>query len=395
MIVSGFNIDLKYQQCTRCICDNTIPAITFNREGVCTLCEMHDRFDEAFPNDARGEAALDEKFRKIKADGAGRKYDCIIGISGGRDSIYLLYLAVTKWKLRPLAVHFNDGFDNPVAGENMLKAVRRLGVELRTITSDFRECKDLKIVDLKASTPLLNNGTDIGIGASLYGVAYKEKVKHILFGQSFRTEGIRPLVWAYFDGDHVRAVHKQFGKYPLRKWQPDEPGFNLGIKEMFFYTVLNGIRVHSPLYNYPYIREEAGEILQRELDWVYPGAHYFDDLYWALITYIHRTKFNINFRLIEYSALIRSHQMTREAALERALLPYKIEDPKIISLCIKRLGITEEEFESYLKLPPKNWWDYPNSYKWMKLAQLPIWILTRMGIFTQVVYDKYFTLKFK
>jgi hypothetical protein len=395
LLVSGFKKDIPYRQCTRCICDSYIPAIEFDDAGVCSHCHLYDKFDKAFPNDERGEKILAQKFDKIKRDGQGKKYDCIIGVSGGRDSIYLLYLAVTKWKLRPLAVHFNDGFDNPVAGENMLKAVRKLGVELRTITSDFRECKDIKIVDLKASTPLLNNGTDVGIGASLYGVAHKEKVKHILFGQSFRTEGIRPLTWAYFDGDHLRAVHKQFGKYPLRKWKPDEPGFNLGIKEMFFYTMLNGIHVHSPLYNYPYIREEAGEILQRELDWVYPGAHYFDDLYWALITYIHRTKFNINFRLIEYSALIRSGQLDREMALQKSLEPYKIEDPKIISLCVKRLGITEQEFESYLQLSPKNWWDYPNSYKWMKLGQFPIFILTKLGVFTQVIYDKYFTLKFR
>lgn len=393
--VSGFKKDISYRQCTRCICDNTIPGIEFNSLGTCSLCEMHDKFDTAFPNDEQGEKMLVEKFNRIRKDGVGKKYDCIIGVSGGRDSMYLLYLTVTKWKVRPLAVHFNDGFDNPVAGENMLKAVRKLGVELRTITSDFRECKDLKVVDLKASTPLLNNGTDVGIGASLYGVAYKEGIKHILFGQSFRTEGIRPIAWAYFDGDHLRAIHKQFGKYPLRKWKADEPGFNLGIKEMFFYTVLNGIRVHSPLYNYPYLREEAGSILQRELDWVYPGAHYFDDLYWALITYIHRTKFNINFRLIEYSALIRSQQMTREAALQKSEQPYQIEDPKIISLCIKRLGITEEDFQSFVQLSPKNWWDYPNSYTWMKLAQPAIYILTKLGIFTQVVYDKYFTIKFR
>jgi hypothetical protein len=250
-------------------------------------------------------------------------------------------------------------------------------------------------VDLKASTPLLNNGTDVGIGASLYGVAYKEGIKHILFGQSFRTEGIRPLAWAYFDGDHLRAVHRKLGKQSLRKWKADDPGFNLGIKEMFFYTVLNGIRVHSPLYNYPYIRKEAGEILQRELDWVYPGAHYFDDLYWALITYFHRVKFNIDFRLIEYSALIRSGQMTREQAIEKVKKPYQLEDPKIISLCIKRLGITEEEFDSFLKLPPKNWWDYPNSYQWMQLFRIPIYLATKMGLFTQAIYDKYFVMKFR
>jgi tRNA(Ile)-lysidine synthase TilS/MesJ len=393
--VSGFDKEIEYQQCKQCICDSTIPAIEFDASGICSLCRLQSKFEAAFPNDERGQKILEEKFRKIRSDGIHKKYDCIIGISGGRDSTYLLYLAVSKWKLRPLAVHFNDGFDNPVAGENMLNAVRLLGVELRTITSDFRECKDLKIVDLKASTPLLNNGTDIGLGAALYGVAYKEKVKHILYGQSFRTEGIRPLAWAYFDGDHLRALHRQFGRNPLRKWKAGEPGFNLGIKEMFFYTVLNGIRVHSPLYNYPYLRAESEAILKQELDWVYPGAHYFDDLYWSLIIYVHRTKFNINFRLIEYSALIRSEQLRREDALVKVQTPYQIEDEKVISLCIKRLGITREEFESFMNLPPKNWWDYPNSYALMRFFRLPVFVLTRLGFFTEVIYDKYFTLKFR
>lgn len=393
--VSGFNKNIPYIQCTRCICDNTIPGIEFDKNGECSLCKMHDKFDSAYPTDERGRNILDRKFTKIRKDGNGKKYDCVIGISGGRDSIYLLYLAVTKWKLRPLAVHFNDGFDNPVAGENMLKAVRKLGVELRTITSDFRECKDLKITDLKASTPLMNNGTDVGIGAALYSTAYKEGIKHILFGQSFRTEGIRPIAWAYFDGDHLRALQKRFGSVPLRKWKADDAGYNLGVKEMFFYTVINRIRVHSPLYNYTYDKSGVGELLQKELDWQYPGAHYFDDLYWSLITYIHRTKFNINFRLIEYSALLRSGQLTREQALEKANKPYKIEDPKIISLCIKRLGITQDDFDRYLALAPQNWWNYPNSYSLMRFFRFPIWLLTRMGIFTQVVYDKYFTMKFR
>jgi hypothetical protein len=243
---------------------------------------------------------------------------------------------------------------------------------------------------------LLNNGTDVGIGAALYSVAYKENIKHILFGQSFRTEGIRPIAWAYFDGDHLRAIQKQFGRVALRKWKPSDAGYNLGIKEMFFYTVLNGIRVHSPLYNYPYSREESGEIISRELDWVYPGAHYFDDLYWALITYIHRTKFNINFRLIEYSALVRSGQLDRELQhLTEIVATISNRRPENYITLYKKIGYHARRFDSYMQLPPKNWWDYPNSYRWMKLAQFPIWILTKLGIFTQVVYDKYFTIKFR
>lgn len=395
VIVSGFSKNIEYQRCNCCICDNTIPGITFNSLGKCSLCEMHEKFETAFPLGEQGITLLTRDLDKIKKDGRGKKYDCIVGISGGRDSIFLLYKCIVHWGLRPLAVHFNDGFDNPVAGENMLKAVKKLGVELRTITSDFRECKSIKIAELKAATPLMNTGTDVGIGAALYSVAYKEKVKHILFGQSFRTEGIRPIAWAYFDGDYLRHINRLYGHTPLQPWKPEQAGYNLGIKEMFFYTFLHGIKVHSPLYYCTYNREEAGALLSKELDWVYPGAHYFDDLYWALIAFIHRTKFNIHFRYIEYSALIRSGQLSREEALDRITKPYQIEDEKVISLCIKRLGITREEFDSYIQNSPKNWWDYPNSYRWMKLAQFPIWILTKLGIFTQVVYDKYFTIKFK
>lgn len=235
--VSGFEKDIEYQRCTRCIADSTVPAISFDKNGVCSLCNFHDKLTKIYPENEEALLKLEQRIEKIKKAGKGKKYDCILGLSGGRDSTYLLYLAVKEWGLRPLAVHFNDGFDNPVAGENMLKAVRKLGVELRTITSDFRECKDLKVVDLKASTPLLNNGTDVGIGASLYGVAYKENVKTILYGQSYRTEGIRPIAWAYFDGDHLRALHKRFGKHPLKHWKPDSPGYHLGLKEMLFYTL--------------------------------------------------------------------------------------------------------------------------------------------------------------
>jgi tRNA(Ile)-lysidine synthase TilS/MesJ len=387
--------DKIYQRCTKCIADNTIPGISFKTDGECSLCDFHDKLSELYPENEEALSKLDEKIKKIKIEGKGKKYDCIVGLSGGRDSTYLLYLAVRVWKLRPLAVHFNDGFDNPTAGENMLNAVRILGVDLRTITSDFRECKDLKIMDLKASTPMLNNGTDVGIGSSLYGVAYKENIKTILYGQSFRTEGIRPISWAYFDGDFLRSQHKRFGSYPLRKWEPNNPGYNLGIKEMLFYSVAHRIKTFAPFYYYPYVRETADKIISEELEWVYPGAHYYDDLYWSLITYVHRTKFNIDFRLIAYSALIRSDQMKREDAINSVKEPYVLEDEKVINLCIKRLGLERKEFDNYMKLPPKDFWEYPNSYKIMRTFKLPIWALSRLGIFTKVVYAKYFSLPYK
>ena len=390
LIVNGVESNLTNQICTRCVQDKTVPGISFDKKGVCNYCDLHDSLCEIFPNDERGEIYLSQLFSKIKKKGKNNKYDCVIGISGGRDSTYLLYKAVKDWGLRPIAVHFNDGFDNPVAGENMLNAVKKLGVELRTITSDWREAKDLKLTFLKASTPDLNLGTDIGIAAAIYGVAHKEGIKNILIGQSFRTEGVKPLSWSYFDGDYLRNVQNKFGKVKLKSWSPDLPHFNFGVKELFYYTLVKGIKAYTPFYYMNYIRADAEKILKKELDWVYPGAHYFDDLYHSVIKYVHRVKFNIDLNMNSDAALVRSGQLDYKVALGRAHSIYKIEKEEIIELCINRLGISKKEFESYLALEPKTFKDYSTSYPYIKFARWPIYLLSRFNLIPRVTYEKYF-----
>lgn len=378
------------QTCTRCVQDITVPGIYFNQKGECNFCELHDKMELLFPNGEKGKQYLEKTFARVRQEGKGKKYDCIVGMSGGRDSTILLWKVVKEWKLRPLAVHFNDGFDNPVAGENMVNAVNKLGVELRTITSDWREAKDLKITFLKASTPDLNLGTDIGIASSLYQAAYVENVKTILIGQSFRTEGVKPLSWSFFDGDYLRNVQNQFGTVKLRSWKPEDPGFNLGMKELAYYTVWKGIKTITPMYSSDYIREEAEKIIVPELGWVYPGAHYFDDLYHSLIKYVHRVKFNIDMNMNSDSALVRSGQLNRDVALARAHGVYQIESDRIIDLCLKRLGLKHEEFDEMMKLPPKTFRDYATSYSLMRLFKYPIWLASRLNFVPKVAYDKYF-----
>jgi N-acetyl sugar amidotransferase len=390
VIVNGKSSEIEMQVCTRCVQDSTVPGISFDSKGECNFCKLHDKMEALFPNDERGEAFLKKTFNKIKLEGKGKKYDCIVGISGGRDSTYLIHKVVKDWGLRPLAVHFNDGFDNPVGGENMINAVKKLGVELRTITSDWREAKDLKLSFLKASTPDLNLGTDIGIASSLYGMAHKENIKYILIGQSFRTEGVKPLSWSYFDGDYLRNVQEKFGTVKLKAWEADNPNFNLGINEMLYYTGFKGIKTFTPFYYSKYIRKEAEEIIIKEYDWVYTGGHYFDDLYHSLIKYVHRVKFNIDMNMNSDSALVRSGQLDRQVALSRAHGVYKIESDRIIDLCVKRLGITHGEFQSYLKLEPKTFRDYKTSYRYIRMAKLPIYLMSRLNLIPKVAYDKYF-----
>jgi N-acetyl sugar amidotransferase len=380
----------SYLRCTRCIMDTTVPGIRFDARGECNFCSLHDKLDQAFPLGEAGRQKVQELAADIKALGRGQKYDCILGVSGGRDSTFTLWYCVTQLKLRPLAVHFNDGFGNPVAGENMVTTCRKLGVELRTITSDWRESKDLKIAFLKASTPDMEEGTDLGIATALYGVAAKEGVRRIIIGQSFRTEGIAPLSWNYLDGKYLKAVHRQFGSTPLRPWTPNDPGFNLDLKEMFYYTFLRRIKTVTLLYHVDYVRTEVDALLEQELAWQNPGAHYFDDLYQSVIYYLNRIKFNIDRRLFNYSALVRSGQMDRADALDRTSRINSIEDERVINLCIKRLGLTRQEFDQIVAAPPRTFRDYPNNYTIIRRLRWPIKVLSRLNMLPESAYDKYF-----
>lgn len=371
--------------------DETVPNIRFDAAGVCQYCRVHDKLERIFPVGEEGRRIRERLAERMRKEGRGKKHDCVVGVSGGRDSTFTLHVLVRELGLRPLAVHFNDGFGNPTAGENMKKATERLGVEFRTITSDWRESKDIKIAFLKASTPDLEEGTDLGIATALYGQAAKEGIRTIVIGQSFRTEGICPLTWNYLDGKYLRAVHARFGSVPLRPWTPEDPGFHLELRHMFYYTVLRRIRTVPILYYYPYVRREAEEILRAEYDWEYPGAHYYDDLYQSLMTYVLRVKFNIDRRIYNFSALVRSGQMSRKEALERVrAAPDDIEDPRTIDLCIKRLGLSRKEFEEILARPPKTFRDYPSHYDLIRLCRFPIWALSRLGLLPGTAYEKYF-----
>jgi hypothetical protein len=140
-----------------------------------------------------------------------------------------------------------------------------------------------------------------------------------------------------------------------------------------------------------YVRADVDELIARELGWVNPGAHYFDDLYQSVIYYLNRTKFNIDRRLFNYSALVRSGQMRRDEALERTAHINSIEDPRVIDLCIKRLGLTREEFDQIVATPPKTFRDYPNNYSLIRRLRWPIKVLSQLNLIPESAYDKYFS----
>ena len=222
--------------CVRCVADETIPGIYFDENGVCNYCHIHDAMEQEYPQGKKAQKELKALVRRIKLSGKGRKYDCIVGVSGGRDSTYLLYVAV-KLGLRPLAVHFDNGWNSALAVTNIKNILTKLKVDLETLVVDWAEFKDLQRSFLLASVSDAEIPTDVGIFGTLHRVAAKEGIKYILNGHSFRTEGVMPIGWTYMDGRYIKSVQKQFGTQKLKTF----PNFNLW--DMFYYTFIRKIKM--------------------------------------------------------------------------------------------------------------------------------------------------------
>lgn len=370
--------------CTRCVMDNTVPSIRFDEAGVCQYCKMHDQLEKLYPSDPSiRKGKLDRLVRQIKSLGRRNRYDCVSGVSGGRDSTYALYLAV-KSGLRPLAVHFDNCWDSDIAVSNIHNATSILGVDLETVVADWDEFKDLQISFLKASVPDVEIPTDVAIHAVLHKVAAKNDIKYIFFGHSFRTEGIAPLDWSCIDGKYIEMVQRTYGKRRLNDFN------NFKLWHLAYYSLIKRIRSVPFLNYFEYDKKKVSELLTRELKWVDYGGHHHESTYTKFIqSYLLPQKFNIDKRKIEYSAYIRSGQMSRERALreiQSGAYPY---DPKLLPYVISKLGLSREEWNTIYSVRPKSYKDYPSYQPLLKKFRQPIKWAARLGLVPELLYLKY------
>ena len=372
-----------YRICSRCVSDTTVPDIRFDEHGICNFCHTHDALNEQFPLDEKGRQKLDQIIKKIQKDGKGQKYDCIVGVSGGTDSTFCLYIA-HKLGLRSLAVHFDNGWDSEESVSNIRNAVRKLGIDLKWIEVDFEEFSDIQRSFLRASVPDAEIPTDIAIHAVLHRTAAENNIKWIINGINFRTEGIQPLKWSYMDGRYVRSVQERFGHRPLVTYP------NLTIPDMINFSLLKGIKTVPLLAYMNYSKEETKDILKREVDWTDYGGHHFESIYTRfVITDILWNKFRIDKRKVSLSAAVRSGKLSRDEALEILKTPPK-GDPDITRIVLGKIGLTEEEFEEILSLPPQTFFDYPTSYPLIRALKWPIKLACTLNLVPKIFYEKYF-----
>ncbi len=370
--------------CSRCILDSSVEDIWFDEKGECKYCIIHDKMEKLHPLGPGLEEELKKIVEEIKHKGRNKPYDCIAGVSGGRDSTYTLYIAV-KLGLRPLAVHFDNGWNSDISVKNIKKVCEKLNVPLYTVVADWEEFKDLQISFLKSSTPDADVPTDYAIYSVLYEVAFKEKISYILNGHSFRTEGTSPISWTYMDPLYVSSVHKRFGKLNRFKSFPHMTFFKL-----ILYSFLKRIREVRLMEYIDYRKKDVDEILVNELGWEYYGGHHHENVYTKFFqSFYLPAKFGIDKRKTELSALIRSGQISREKALgEIQSSPYAY-DPKVVEYVINKLSLTEKEFDEIMNAPLKSHNDYPSYLILIRTLRWPIKIAVKLKLLPQIMYLKY------
>jgi len=350
----------EYMICSNCVMDTTDAAIEFDQRGVCDHCVGFYR--DILPNwhtDERGRRELESVVAQIKQEGRGRDFDCIMGMSGGIDSSYLLYVMKEQFGLRPLVFHVDAGWNSQIAVNNIEKLVDRLKLDLYTEVIDWDEMRDLQLAFFKSSVPHIDTPQDHAFFATMYNFAERHDVKYILTGSNYSTECVRnPVEWMYYQSDSIqlRDIHWKFGQRSLVNYP-----ITTILRHKVYLRYLKRIRIVTPLNYVPYLKAEAMRLLETEFGWQpYPQKHFesrftkFYESYWL------PKKFGFDTRKVQYSSLILTGQMTREEALAKlSMLPY---DESTVAhdfeYVATKLGISVAELQGYMDAPNKSYHDY-------------------------------------
>ncbi len=357
-----------YKICTNCVMDTTDSRIVFDDKGVCDHCnDFYKNVKPQWITDGRGKAELQRIMDKIKADGKGRDFDCLLGLSGGVDSSYMLHLAVKEFGLRPLVFHVDGGWNSELAVHNIHVLIEKLGLDLYTEVINWEEMRDFQLAFFKSGVPHIDIPQDHAFVATLYHFADKYKVKYILNGGNISTECVRnPMEWLYYGTDmaQIRDIMNRFSTVAMKTYP-----FSSILRHKLYLRYIKGVKVVKPLNYLPYIKGEALKLLEQEYGWKpYPQKHFesrftkFYEGYWL------PERFGFDTRKVQYSSLILTGQMTRAEALE--LLKKPAYNPETIeeefNYVATKLGITAEALRGYFNMPKKFYWDYANQEKLFK-----------------------------
>lgn len=357
----------EYQMCINCIMDTSDPQISFDARGWCDYCNnFHSAIKPSWNTGPEGELALKLIADKIKKEGQGRDFDCIIGLSGGLDSSYVVYVAKEKMGLRPLLFHVDAGWNTDQAVGNIERLVDGLGLDLYTEVINWDEMKDLQVAFLRSGIPDQDLPQDASFFSSLYKFARQHNIKHVITGSNFSTECCRePEEWGGYLGiDRLLFgdIHRQFGQQPLETF----PLTDILVYKLYYQKILS-MKVHHPLNLVPFVKRDAEDELERRFGWQrFQHKHHesrftrFYEDYWL------PRRFGFHKRRAHFSSLIQTAQMSREAALERIAKPEMDEHflRQEFEYVAHKLDLSVDELQQIFDSPKKTYRDYRNK-RWM------------------------------
>lgn len=340
--------------------DTSDATIVFDAHGICNHCLHFDAVTckEWFPND-EGARRWNLIAEDIREAGKGQEYDCILGLSGGVDSSYLA-LKVKDWGLRPLVVHVDAGWNSELAVANIEAVVKHCNFDLHTHVVDWEEMRDLHLAYLRSGISNQDVPQDHVFFSTLYHFATRNKIRYILSGGNLATEGIFPGSWhgAAMDSINLKAIHREFGERPLKSYS------TINFFEYYFwYPLIKKMRTARPLNFMPYNKDLAIAEMEKAMGWRSYGRKHGESLFTKLFqNHYLPHKFGYDKRLPHLSSLIVSGQMTRDEALAKLQEP--LYDPDELEIDIayfcKKLRITRNQFDEFLKPPGRLYSEFPN-----------------------------------
>ena len=367
--------------CKMGVWDDSIPGINFDSEGVSNYAKIQLALMESYPRGVNGEKDWVEIIKNVKASSPkNSKYDCVVGVSGGVDSSYLLYILKVKYDLNPLAVNLDNGWNSDIAVKNIKKVTKALGIDLETYVINYEEIKDLMRSYMLSGLPWIDTPTDSAIKSVMYKVAKEIGVKYIFRGNDFRSEGKQPTEWTYSDYKQLKHVHKRFGKLKKLKTYP-----YLSLSKIFINGLFLKVKDIRPFYYLDYDKSKARNFLENEYNWEYYGGHHHENLFTKFVmSYWLPEKFGIDKRKISLSAQVMSGHITKKEALKELSIPAASEGEfsKVKEFVLSKLDFTEKEFDDIWNSENKTYLDYPSNYELLETLK------NRFGGFIKLIYPQ-------
>lgn len=361
--------------------DTSDPSIVFDDQGVCEYCSNFDTtIKPNWHSDARGQVSLEEMADKIRLGGKGREFDCILGLSGGLDSSYAVYVAKEKMGLRPFLFHVDAGWNTDQAVGNIEKLVDGMGLELHTDVVNWQAVKRMQLAFLRSGIPDQDLVQDAAFFSLLYKFARQHGIKHVITGSNYSTECCRePEEWGGYLGIDTTLFADIWRKHGDGKPIDDFPLVDILVYKVWYQKVL-GMKVHHPLNLVPYVKKDAEDELERRFGWQrFKHKHHesrftrFYEDYWL------PRRFGFEKRRAHFSSLIMTGQMTREEALERIAKPEMDEHflTQEFEYVAHKLDLTVDELQAIFDGPKRTYRDFKNK---RNLISLGANLMSKLGM---------------